>query len=82
MSVHKSANTELEQAKRRLLGEGAKLYLAGLNALTEFQREVQARCRHVVEASLSNQAKALHVKMESLQVQEDAENSRGTGGSF
>jgi hypothetical protein len=66
----KAPSSELEDAKRRLLAEGASLFLAGHNAITEFKREVQATCRKVAKASLDDLAKALSVEAKMLDIED------------
>jgi hypothetical protein len=48
-----------DEARKRLLDEGARSYLEAMTALVEFQREVQKKCTSVMEANLDNYATAL-----------------------
>src|SRR5262249_5600996 len=52
-----------EEARKRLLEEGARCYLDAITAMIEFQREVRRICRGVIEKYLGEYASALKLKV-------------------
>jgi hypothetical protein len=68
MNTHDVATSELQEAKRRLLEEGAKVYVPGFNAIKEFQREVQTRCREMLEKRLADHSVTFGLKLDSPQI--------------
>ena len=48
-----------EEARRRLLEEGARSYLDAVRALIAYRQEVQKMCRTVLEKHLDDYASAL-----------------------
>lgn len=59
-------------ASRRLLEEGARSYLGAMTALVAYQKEVQKKCRAVMEDCLKDYAFALKVSLRSDEIQEVA----------
>jgi hypothetical protein len=51
-----------EEARRRLLEEGARSYAEAYTAVLEYQREVQKKCREVMETYLDDYGSALGAK--------------------
>ena len=51
------------KSNNELLEEGAKSYPSALLALMEFRRQIQDRCRVVVEKTLKDQVACLGVKL-------------------
>jgi hypothetical protein len=58
-----------DEARKRLLEEGARSYLEAITALVEYQREVQKQCRKVMEENLDEYANVLGVKLTSDEIQ-------------
>jgi hypothetical protein len=56
------------EAKQRLLREGIGSYLEAVTALIEYQREVQNRCRTVMEEYLEDYSSALGVHLKASEV--------------
>ena len=58
-----------DKARRGFLEEGARSYLKAANAVMEFEREVQERCRKVMERHISDYGLALKVDLKSSEIQ-------------
>ena len=59
-----------DEARRRLLEEGVRSYLDAVTALIEYQREVQKKCRAVMEARLGDYASALKIPLKSSDIRD------------
>ncbi len=58
-----AGNMKHEEARRRLLEEGARSYLDAVSALVAFRQEVQKMCRTVLEKHLDDYSPALKLKV-------------------
>ena len=63
-------DTKHEEARRRLLEEGARSYLNAVSALIAYRQEVQKMCRTVLENCLKDYASALKVRLERSEIAE------------
>jgi hypothetical protein len=61
MGPSNSSDPSHETVRRQLIEEGARSYLAVMTAVIEYRREVQKKCREVLERHLSDYASALGV---------------------
>jgi hypothetical protein len=64
-----------DEALKQLLEEGGRSYLEAATALVLFQREVQKKCREVIERNRGEYAAAMKVKLASSDISDVAEPS-------
>jgi hypothetical protein len=63
MDGRKNTDPQDHDVRRRFLEEGARSYVDAMTALIEYQREVQNKCREVLERHLGEYSVALGVEM-------------------
>ena len=70
--MSRSGEASHAEARRRLLDEGIRSYLEAATALIEYRREVQKRCRQVMERNLQDYASALAIRLTKDEIEEIA----------
>ena len=61
-----------DEARRLLLEEGARSYLDAISALIEFQKEVQKKCRSVMQRHIKDYGAALKIPLRPSDIQDAA----------
>src|SRR5260370_339245 len=66
------ARDKTRTAKGRLVEEGARSYLDAVNALIEFQKEVQKASRLIIERNIEEYSTALKIRLKAKELREFA----------